>query len=160
MRLIGRQEHPAVTRAKKWGDLSATSCPRGGLGNSVKCKSKGWTLTQNYAVQRTLFSSDVLSMENLLWVYKKATKRSINLIPVGTSHAASLNFSDGAAEISGKQKCVDEFLEFATARAPWAVKGYSDELAVLYNKSRDEFAAQVSKQKREIGRPGFSASAP
>ena len=160
MRLIGRQEHPAVTRAKKWGDLATTSAAlEADLQNSVKCKSKGWTLTQNYAVLRTLFSFDVLSMENLLWVYKKATKRRVNLIPVGTSHAASLSFSDGTAEIPGKQKRVDELLEFAIARAPWAVKGYSDELAAFYNKSRDEFAGEVLKRKREIGRPGFSAGA-
>jgi hypothetical protein len=150
MRLIGRQEHPAVTRAKAWGDLVVTSgVVELELQSAMKRKSKAWTLTENYAVRRTLLSFDVFWMENLLWVHKKATKRSINLIPIGTRYEASLNFSDGSAEIVGKQKRVDELSEFATARAPWVVNGYSDELAAMYKKSRDGFAAQVLKQKRD-----------
>ncbi len=148
MRLIGRQEHPAITRAKTWGDLVATSASvELELQSAVKCKSKGWTLTDNYVVQRTLFSFNVFWMEKLLWVHKKATKRSINMIPIGTRYEASLNFSDGSAEIVGKQKRVDELLESATARAPWVVNGYSDELAAMYKKSTENFAAEVLKGK-------------
>ena len=148
MRLIGRQEHPAVTRAKTWGDLVATSAAvELELQSAVKCKSKGWMLTENYAVRRTLLSFDVFWMENLLWIHKEATKRSVNMIPMGTQYAASLNFSDGSAEIVGKQKLVDELLEFATARAPWVVNGYSNELAAMYKKSKEDFAAEVLKGK-------------
>jgi hypothetical protein len=153
MRLIGSREHPAITRAKAWGDLVVTSgAMELELQSAVKCKSKGWTLTENYAVRRTLLSFDVFWMENLLWVHKKATKRSVSFIPIGTRYEASLNFSDGSAEIVGKQKRVDDLLEFATARAPWVLNGYSDELAAMYTKSRDEFAAVVLKQKKETAR--------
>ncbi len=160
MRLIGRQEHPAVTRAKTWGDLFVSSAAvELELQSAVKCRSKGWTLSENYAVQRTLFSFNVFWMENLLWVHKMATKRSVNMIPIGTRYTASLNFSDGSAEIVGKQKRVDELLEFATARAPWVVNGYSEELAAMYKKSRDGFAAEVLKQKKEMGRESSSSCA-
>lgn len=160
MRLIGRQEHPAVTRATAWGDLVVTSgAVELELQSAVKCKSKSWTLTENYAVRRTLLSFDVFWMENLLWVHKMATKRSVNLIPIGTRYEASLNFSDGSAEIVGKQRRVDELLECATARAPWVVNGYSDELAEMYKKSRDGFAAEVMKQKKELGRESSSSCA-
>jgi Family of unknown function (DUF6709) len=153
MRLIGRQHHPAVARAKRWGDLAVTSAAlESELQNAVKCKNKGWTLTENYAVQRTMFRFNLFRMQNLLWAYKNATKRSVNFIPVGTAYSATLNFSDGGAVIEGKQKQVDEVLEFARLRAPWAVAGYSDELAALYKKSRNEFAAEVLQQKQAMGR--------
>ena len=116
----------------------------------MKCKSKGWTLTDNYAVRRTLFRFNLFWMENLLWAYKQATKRRVNLIPAGTAYEASLNFSDGSADIAGKQKRVDELLEFAWARAPWAVRGFSDELAAFYKKSRDSFAAEAFEQKKAL----------
>jgi hypothetical protein len=153
MRLIGRKDHPAVTRAKAWGDIAVTSSAlESELQNAVKCKSSGWTLSENYVIQRTLFRFNLFRIDNLLWAYKNATKRSVNFIPVGTAYSATLNFSDGSAMIEGKQNKVDDVLEFARTRAPWVVTGYSDELAALYKKSRKEFAAQVLQQKQAMGR--------
>jgi hypothetical protein len=153
MRLTGRQDHPAVARAKAWGDLAVTSVAlEAELQSAVKCKSKGWTLTENFVVQRTLFRFNLFRMENLLWAYKNATKRSVNFIPAGTSYSATMNFSDGVAVVEGKQKQVDEMLELAHVRASWALIGYNDELAALYKKSSDEFAAEVLRQKAAMRR--------
>lgn len=153
MRLTGRKDHPAVARAKAWGDIVSTSAILElELQSGVRCKSKGWTLTENYAVQRTLLRFNLFRMENLLWAYKKATKRNFHGIPAGTAYSATLNFSDGSALIEGKQHKVDAVLEFAHVRAPWAVVGYSEELATLYKKSRNEFADEVLQRKKALGR--------
>jgi len=122
------------------------------LKTAVKAKSKGWTLTQNYAVKRKLMSFDLFWLENLVWAHKKAVKRRVYMIPVGTGYAAALHFSDGHAQIDGKEKKVDEVLTLAGERAPWAVKGYSDELQKAYKSQKDGFAAEVMKRKREMGR--------
>ena len=152
-RLTGRTEHPAVTRAKAWGSLVTTSTEvERELKSGAKTKSKGWTVTQNYAVKRKLFSFDLFRMENLIWAYKKVVKRSVNFIPIGKGYAAALNFSDGEAVIDGRRKRVDELLAFAENRAPWIVHGYSDEMQQAYSKSKDELIAEVLKRKREMGR--------
>jgi hypothetical protein len=153
MRLTGHVEHPAVKRARGWGDLEVTSAEvERDLQTAVKAKSKGWTVTQNYAVKRKLLSFDLFLLENLVWAYKKTVKRRVYLIPVGTGYAAELNFSDGNAEIDGKQKKVDELLTLASERAPWAVTGYSDERQKAYKRSKDGFVAEAMKRKREMGR--------
>jgi hypothetical protein len=84
-------------------------------------------------------------------VYKKRVKRRVYFfIPAGTTYAAEQNFSDGQAEVAGKQKKVDELLALASERAPWAVKGYTDDLANFYKSSRNSFVAEVMKRKSEM----------
>ena len=153
MRLTGRVDHPAVKRARAWGALAVTSADvERDLQMGVKAKSRGWTLTQNYAVKRKLFSFDLFRLENLVWAHKKEVKRRVYTIPVGTGYAAALNFSDGNAQIDGNQKKVDEVLTLASERAPWAATGYSDELQRAYKSSKAGFVAEVMKRKREMGR--------
>jgi hypothetical protein len=150
-RLSGSVEHPAVTRAKAWGDLAVTSAEvERELETAVKSKG-GWILTENYAVKNARLSFDLFRLDNLVWVYKKTVKRRVYFfIPAGTTYAAELNFSDGQAEVVGSQKKVDELLALASARAPWAVKGYRDDLAKFWKSSRAGFVAEVLKRKSEI----------
>jgi hypothetical protein len=151
-RLSGWVDHPAVARARAWGDLTLTSAElEREIETAVKAKCSGWTLTQNYAVQQKMLGFNLFRMENLAWAYKKVVKRRIYyVIPAGTTYAAELYFSDGQAEIVGKQKKVDELLALASERAPWAIKGYSDDLEKLYKSSRGEFVAEVTKRKSEM----------
>ena len=153
LRLKGRVDHPAVKRARAWGDLAVTSADvERDLKTAVKAKSKGWTVTQNYVVKRKPMSFDLFRLENLVWAHKKAVRRRVYMIPVGTGYAAALHFSDGNAEIDGKQKRVDEVLAVVGERAPWAAQGYSDDLQKAYRKSKDGFIAEAMKRKREMGR--------
>jgi hypothetical protein len=151
-RLSGAVDHPAVVRARGWGDLAVTSAEvERELETAVKAKASGWKLTQNYAIKQAVLSFDLFRLENLVWAYKKATKRRMyGIIPLGTIFAAELRFTDGKAEISGKQKNVDELLALVTERSPWAVKGYSDELVKFYNSSRNSFEAEVAARKKEM----------
>ncbi len=148
-RLSGKVEHRAVARARAWGDLGVTSADvERELQMAVKTKRGAWTLTQNYAVRNQRLAFDLFRLDNLVWVYKKAVKRRIyGVIPMGTTYAAELNFSDGVAEVSGSQKNVDELLALASQRAPWAVKGYTDDLAKFWKSSRAAFVAEVMKRK-------------
>ncbi len=151
-RLSGAVDHPAIVRARGWGDLAVTSAEvERELETAVKAKASGWSLTQNYAVKQATLSFDLFRLENLVWAYKKAIKRRMyGIIPLGTTFAAELYFTDGRAEIAGKQKKVDELLALAAERTPWAMKGYSDDLAKFYNGSRNSFEAEVAKHKSEM----------
>ncbi|MGD0482068.1 MAG: DUF6709 family protein [Terracidiphilus sp.] len=151
-RLSGQVDYPAVTRAKAWGDIAVTSAEvERELETAVKAKGSGWTLTQNYAVKNARLSFDLYRLDNLVWAYKKAIKRRVYyFIPAGTTYAAELSFSDGQAEVVGKQKKVDELLALACERAPWAVKGYSADLEKFYKSSRAGFVAEVMKRKSEM----------
>jgi hypothetical protein len=148
-RLSGRAEHRAITRAKAWGDLAVTSAEvERELQMAVKAKPGGWILTQNFVVKNQRLAFDLFRLDNLVWIYKKTVKRRIYFfIPAGTTYAAELNFSDGVAEVVGNQKKVDELLALASERAPWAVKGFTDDLAKFWKSSRPDFVAEVMKRK-------------
>jgi len=150
-RLSGQVEHPAVIRARAWGDLAVTSAEvERELEMAVKGKCGGWKLTQNYAAKNARLSFDLFRLDNLVWAYKKTIKRRVYFfIPAGTTYAADLMFNDGQAEMVGSQKSVDEMLGLASLRAPWAVKGYTAELEKFWKSSRAEFVAEVMKRKSE-----------
>jgi hypothetical protein len=150
-RLSGKVDHPAIKRARAWGELALTSAEvERELETAVKGKGGAWTLTQNYAVKRASMSFDLYRLDHLVWAYKKVIKRKVYLvIPAGTTYAAELMFSDGQAEIVGKQKKVDELLALASERAPWAAKGYTDEQLKFWKSSRAAFVAEVMKHKGE-----------
>ena len=151
-RLSGQIEHPAVTRARAWGDIALISAEvEREREMAVIVKRGGWTLTQSYAVKNMWLSFDLFRLDNLVWVYKKAVKRRVNfIIPAGTTYSAALNFSDGQADVGGSQKKVEELLALASQRAPWAVKGYTDDLAKFWKSSRNSFVAEVMKRKSEM----------
>lgn len=148
-RLTGRVEHRAVVRARAWGDLGVTSAEvERELQMAVKARLSGWILTQNYAVRNQRFAFDLFRLDNLVWLYKKTVKRRMyGIIPAGTTYSAELHFSDGLAEVVGNQKKVDELLALAGERTPWAVKGYTDELAKFWKSSQPAFVAEVMKRK-------------
>ncbi|HKC38893.1 MAG TPA: DUF6709 family protein, partial [Gemmatimonadales bacterium] len=100
---------------------------------------------------------DLLRLDDLLWAYKKITKHSVNFIPTGKSHEAILACYGGIAVIKAKEKRVDEILAFSAQRAPWAVLGYSAELATIFNKKVDEFAGAVEQRRREWQEKGGKA---
>jgi hypothetical protein len=151
-RLTGAVDHPAVKRARGWGDLALTSAEvEREMETAVKAKVSSWTLTQNYAVKQEMLSFDLQRLDNLVWAYKKVVKRRMyGFIPMGTIHAAELIFTDGKVEITGKQKKVDELLALTSQRVPWAINGYTSDLAKFYKDSRNSFEAEVAKRKSEM----------
>lgn len=151
-RLSGQVDHPAVIRAKAWGDIAVTSAEvEREMETAVKARGSGWTLTQNYAVKNTRLSFDLFRLDNVVWIYKKAIKRRVYFfIPAGTTYVAEMNFSDGHAGLVGKQNKVDEFLSVVSARVPWAAKGHNADLEKFYRSSRNSFVAEVMKRKSEM----------
>ena len=71
----------------------------------------------------------------LVWLYGKETKHSINFIPVGTSHGIVLCYHDalGKAYRSGidttNKAIQEELLSTIWGRAPWAIAGWDDYLS-------------------------------
>ena len=84
-----------------------------------------------------------------MWGYKKITKHSVNFIPTGKTYEAIVKCYGGDAMISGKEARVNEVLHLVQQRAPWAVIGYSADLAGIWKKQQDEFLRQVEQRRQE-----------
>jgi len=143
--------HPLVARMTCWGDPLSVAVLAEREFETPRFKAGGWRLGDTYLVQSSTFAFDVLRVRDLLWAYKKITKHSVNFIPTGKSYEAILTCYGGSAVVKTKEKVVDAILTFAHQRAPWAVIGYSDELAGLFNKQQAEFVAAVEQRRRESG---------
>lgn len=141
--------HPLVARMASWGDPLGVAVLAEREFETPRFKAGGWSLGDTYLVQSTLFAFNVLRVRDLLWAYKKITKHSVNFIPTGKSYEALLTCYGGSAVVKAKEKVVDAILTFAHQRAPWAVIGYSDELAGLFNKQQAEFVAAVEQRRAE-----------
>ena len=145
--------HPVVKRLVEWGDPMGIAIEARREADSPRYKGGGWRMTEKYLIRSAPFAFDLLRLSDLLWAYKKVTKHSVNFIPTGKSYAGVLVCYGGAAEVTGKEKSVDAMLTCAAERAPWALFGYSDDLAKLFKQKTQEFCAAIEQGKREPAKP-------
>jgi len=144
------ERHPLAKRIAQWGDPMGVALGAEHEFDNPLLKAKGgWRLGNTYLVRSTFFTLNVLRFQDVLWGYKKVTKHSINFIPTGKTYEAIVACYGGTATIPGKEKKVHELLGFVQERAPWAMYGYSDELASTYNKRRQEFARTVEQRRQD-----------
>ncbi len=143
--------HPLAARVGKWGSPVDTSAAIEREWRAPGNRRMGkWTITERYLIQSALFRFNVLRFEDLLWAFKKVTKHSINLIPTGKTYQAIVHAYGGGAELPGSQKNVDEMLQEAVKRAPWAVVGFSAEIQQLFTKQNRDFCAAVEERRQKL----------
>ena len=151
LRLKDPSRHPAFQRIKSWGEIQSTSMEaENEFRTSVRYKSAGIRLTDCFAFRNSFFTFNIFRFHDLGWAYKLVTQRRVNLIPVGKTYAVILVFNGGSVQISGKEIKVDEMLQFAATRAPWAIFGYSDELKAHVKQNPSEFYALIEARRQKL----------
>ena len=142
-------DHPLVARMAPWGDPHGVALDVERDCGAPRYKTGGWRVGEKYFVRSTVFAFDVLRFHDLVWAYKKVTRHSINFIPTGKTYEAIFSCYGGAAVLKGSEKQVDEMLVYAGQRAPWAVLGYTQEVATLFKKKQAEFVGAVEQRRAE-----------
>lgn len=95
---------------------------------------------------------------DLAWAYKKVTKHYTNFIPTGKSYAAILyGRHRQRLEVSMPQKKTDQLLADLAARVPWAIFGYSKDIAAAWQKDPDGFVATVDSRRQKLAAKSGSA---
>ena len=144
------ETHPLAARIAKWGDpIGIAVAAEREFDNPMLAAGGGWRLGDTYLIRSRFFSFDVLRLQDVIWGYKKVTKHSVNFIPTGKTYQAMLHCYGGNAAVPAKEARVNEVLQFAQQRAPWAVFGYSDQLAKIWSKEQLEFLKQVEVRRQE-----------
>jgi hypothetical protein len=142
------ERHPVWKRIAPWGDPTGIAlAAEHEFDNAMLRASGGWRLGNTYLVRSTFFTFNLLRFQDVLWGYKKITQRRVNFIPAGKSYEAIVACYGGTATIPGKDKQVTEVLSHVQQRAPWALYGYSAELAAAFNKNRQAFACTVEQRR-------------
>ena len=148
-RLKDPATHPVVARVAAWGDLVSQAVEIEREGRHPWRRSGSLSITDHYIVNSGFFTFDVLRLADLLWAYKKVTKKSVNFVPVGKDFHAVLVCSGGSVEWKGSEKEVEEALRHAASRAPWAVFGYSKELEGQFRRNAAAFVTAIATRRRQ-----------
>ena len=152
-------DYPVVTRIRSWGNplTVAAEIEREFLSPQAKRLSfwtladriliDQWILTENYIIHSSFFTFDVLRFPDLLWAYKRVTKRSLNFISTGTDYAVNLACYGGTAVIGGSEEQIGEILQHAAKRAPWAAFGFSKDIERRFTEQAKDFCLAVEARK-------------
>lgn len=145
-------KHPVLARVtEQWGDLLGASVDaERELSSAVAYRSGGVFLTNKYLIEKTFFGFNIFRFDDMLWAYKKVTQRRVNFIPTGKSYEAVLIFYGGGKRFSASEAKVHEVLAYASTKAPWAVIGYSKQIADVFKKHTADFCRQVEARRREV----------
>jgi len=149
-RLKNPTTHPAMLHVASWGDPIQISAE---IENELRSTGgiRGyWTFTSNYMIESSFFRFNVLRFRDLVWAYKSVTKKSVNFIPRGTDYHALFICYGGRAVVQGPEKAIDEMLQAAAQRAPWAIFGYTEDLKKAFNEHTREFCAAVEDRRRRV----------
>jgi hypothetical protein len=118
-------------------------------------------IAQQWMVRRKTFSTWVSPITDLVWVYKKVTKHSVNFIPTGKTYSVVLvGRHRQRIEEQMKEKAVNEMLGDLTARVPWALFGFTQDLEKAWQKDPAGVIAAVDSRYQQQNNRGAAASAP
>lgn len=109
-------------------------------------------ITDNWVICKTRFSISILKIGDLLWLYKRITKRRFSLISWGKIfEVVNNNNRKGSIAFNvRKEKNADRYLEEIHKRAPWIAFGYNDEYKNLWSGNIEQFVGFVEKRKLQI----------
>ncbi|HKE26326.1 MAG TPA: DUF6709 family protein [Bryobacteraceae bacterium] len=121
------------------------------------------TLLPSWLLHKSFFHFTAMHLNEIVWVYQKVTRRSVNSIPVGKTFAIVVYDANGrVVEVDagrGSEKVASSFVAILQKCIPWAVFGYSDELKDRYKKSRSDFAEAVRARYIEYSNKAASRGA-
>lgn len=150
---------PVWQQVSIYGNAEQLSSQIGSEMDAPHNRYKRLHLTQSWLVRKSLFSTWVSPVDDIVWAYKKVTKHSVNLIPTGKTYAAILvGRHRQRIEVNMPQKRVHALLEELAQRVPWALYGFDARLDQTWKKDPGGFIAAVdSRRQQHLGK---AAAAP
>ncbi len=100
--------------------------------------------------KKSFFGLAFFRIPDLVWVYQKVTKHSVNFIPTGKSFAALLRDRHGySTEIQAGREKVESLIKHIVEQSPWIVAGFSKDLENLWRSQKGAFIAAVDERRKE-----------
>src|SRR5262249_55006975 len=113
-----------------------------------------------WMVRRRTFSTWVSPVGDLVWIYKKVTKHSINFIPTGKTYSVILTGRHRQrTEEQMKEKAVNELLADLGSRVPWAIFGFDQKLEQAWRKDPLGVVAAVDTRYQQHNNKAAAAPA-
>lgn len=106
-------------------------------------------ITSKWILYSDAYSLKAMRLDEVVWLYKKVTRHSVNFIPTAKVYTLVLTdrYATNIESLGGKQKKLDEFIVSLAPRLPHALVGYTEDLKNLQQKNPKEFAATLWNQQ-------------
>jgi len=112
-----------------------------------------------WMTQQKPFTTWVSPVDDLVWVYKKVTKHSVNFIPTGKTYAVVLvGRHKQRTESQMKEQVVNELLADLAQRTPWVIFGFDKNLSNTWQKNPESIIAAVDSRRQQF-KPQAAAAA-
>ena len=118
-------------------------------------------IAQQWMVRRKTFSTWVSPIADMVWIYKKVTKHSVNFIPTGKTYSVVLlGRHRQRIEEQMKEKVVNEMVADLAARVPWAIFGFDQNLDRAWRKDPQSVIAAVDSRYQQFHNKSAAAATP
>jgi hypothetical protein len=146
--------HPVVKRVEAWPDaVEAVVMSEREMNTVVRFKRSNMVITDNFLIYKGPLTFNLFPLKHLIWAYQKVTTRRLYfVIPISKTQEAVLKFYGGNASLQGPEKLVHEVLGFVASRAPWAILGYTEQIAKAFNNDTSGFCAVVEERRTQLSR--------
>ena len=103
-----------------------------------------------WMVRRKPFSTWVSPVGDLIWIYKKVTKHSVNFIPTGKTYSLILvGRHRQRTEEQMKEDVVNQLMMDLASRVPWALFGFDKNLEQAWRKNPQSVIAAVDARYQQ-----------
>jgi hypothetical protein len=143
--------HPICKRLARFGTLEQViqEIEAAILTNPVE-RIAGVKLFGPWLFKPKFFGLTCFHVPDIVWVYKKVTRHSINFIPTGKSFAALLYDRYGySTEIQASEKKIVVLMTHIIKHCPWTIAGFSKDLEKLWTSRKGAFVAAVDERRKE-----------
>lgn len=139
------ENHKIYKKLMKYGNVDMViNNIEGELTNDAFSRSKKIHLLSSWIIISKFFSFEVIKIDDVVWVYKKVTKHSVNFIPTGKTYESILRLNNKSKYfIKLGEKDIDYLLSSIKEIHPYIVVGYSKDIERMYNSEFPRFVNYV-----------------
>lgn len=107
-------------------------------------------VSPSFLMRPSVFDSNIVRLEDLVWVHKKITQHRVNFVPAGKTYEALLYTRTGATcPVNGSEAQVNSLLETIATRFPWVIAGWTAELEATWKKNAAGVIAAVDQRRAQ-----------
>ncbi len=150
MRTSSPGTHPIVVMLARHGEFADVARKMDGETQGETVRFGQLKMTAEWLLLSQLYAFKAMRLDEVVWVYKKTTRKRVNFIPVGKEHSVVLTDRHALTieARGGKEQRLDEFLAVIVPRLPNALVGFDEQLQKLQMKDAGAFAAGLWERKQ------------
>ena len=151
IRTIDYNKHPIIKDLSKYGELSSlTENINDEIYFKDNRKFNNIIVTDSWLLIVSFFGLKAFRLSDVVWIYKKVTKHSVNFIPTGKTYNLVINTrykSSFDIKLGRSEAQVNSSIDYIMSKVPWIIGGFSDEIKKVWNRNYNEIVAFVDGRR-------------